>query len=252
MGAAISKPACGPPPIGKNTLTCIYLRDITGRIRIHDQLQKTNIFLHNIIRSSFDGIVVIDPKGDPLIFSKGAERILGYKAGEVIADPRVFRSFYPIELAREMMRRLRSSEYGPPDTLETTQLTFINKYGKEVPVNLSASIVRDGDREVGSVGIFSDLNPLAGILIHAEILKRDLEENAGVRENLEVIIDQTVRCQQIVTRLLEFSRQSLGQRTLFNLNEVIDRCVDLIRHQPLFHNIEINRDLDPELQDREI
>jgi PAS domain S-box-containing protein len=271
--------------IGKTTLTCIYLRDITSRIKIHDQLQKTNVFLNNIIRSSFDGIVVIDPKGDPLIFSKGAERILGYKAEEVIADPRVFRSFYPIELAREMMRRMRSSEFGPPDTLETTQITFINKDGEEVPVNLSASIVRDGDREVGSVGIFTDLrehrrlakkleesqaqllqaekiaslgrlaagvaheinNPLAGILIYAEILKRDLEENAGVRENLEVIINQTVRCQQIVTRLLEFSRQSLGQRTLFDLNEVMNRCVDLIRHQPLFHNIEINRELDPEL-----
>jgi signal transduction histidine kinase len=89
-------------------------------------------------------------------------------------------------------------------------------------------------------------NPLAGILIYAEILKRDLED-AQARENLEVIIDQTVRCQQIVTRLLEFSRQSLGERTLFDLNEIINRCVELIGHQPLFHNIEINRLLDPEL-----
>ncbi|MEW6659202.1 MAG: PAS domain S-box protein [Thermodesulfobacteriota bacterium] len=271
--------------IGKNTLTCIYLRDITGRIKIHDQLQKTNVFLNNIIRSSFDGIVVIDTKGDPLIFSKGAERILGYKAEEVIADPRVFRTFYPVDLAREMMRRMRSDEYGPPGTLETTQITFINKDGEEVPVNFSASIVREGDREMGSVGIFSDLrehrrmakkleesqaqllqaekiaslgrlaagvaheinNPLAGILIYAEILKRDLQENAQVRENLEVIIGQTVRCQQIVTRLLEFSRQSLGERTLFDLNEIAGRCVDLIKHQSLFHNIEIQQDLDPEL-----
>ena len=62
-----------------------------------------------------------------------------------------------------------------------------------------------------------------------------------------MIINQTVRCQQIVTRLLEFSRQSLGQRTLFDLNEIITRCVDLIGHQPLFHNIEITRGLDPEL-----
>ncbi|MDD2902779.1 MAG: PAS domain S-box protein [Syntrophales bacterium] len=270
---------------GNHTLTGIYLRDITSRIKVHEQLQKTNIFLNNIIRSSFDGIVVIDPKGDPLIFSKGAERILGYKAEEVIADPEVFRRFYPIEVARKMMRRMRSDRYGPPGTLETTQITFINKDGEEVPVNFSASIVKDGDREVGSVGVFTDLrehrrmakkleesqtqllqaekiaslgrlaagvaheinNPLAGILIYAEIMKRDLEENAQARENLEVIISQTVRCQQIVTRLLEFSRQSLGQKTLFDLNEIIIRCVELISHQPLFHNIEVNRELDPEL-----
>ncbi|MFZ5451342.1 MAG: PAS domain S-box protein [Thermodesulfobacteriota bacterium] len=270
---------------GSHTLTCIYLRDITSRIRVHEQLQKTNIFLNNIIRGSFDGIVVIDPKGDPLIFSKGAERILGYKAEEVIADPAVFRRFYPIELAREMMRRMRSDEYGPPGILETTQINFITKDGEEVPVNFSASLVMDGEREVGSVGIFTDLrehrrmakqleesqaqllqaekiaslgrlaagvaheinNPLAGILIYAEIMKRDLEENAKARENLKIIIDQTVRCQQIVIRLLEFSRQSLGQRTLFDLNEIITRCVELIRHQSLFHNIEVNLALDPEL-----
>lgn len=271
--------------IGSHTLTCIYLRDITSRIKVHEQLQKTNIFLNNIIRSSFDGIVVIDPKGDPLIFSKGAERILGYKAAEVIADPKVFRSFYPIELAREMMRRMRSDEYGPPGTLETTEITFINKDGEEVPVNFSATIVKDGEREVGSVGIFTDLrehrrlarqlqesqaqllqaekiaslgrlaagvahevnNPLAGILIYAELMKRDLAENALAQENLEVIISQTVRCQQIVTRLLEFSRQSLGQRMLFDLNETINRCVELIGHQPLFHDIKVDRVLDPEL-----
>lgn len=271
--------------IGKNTLTCIYLRDITNRIRLHEQLQKTNVFLNNIIRNSFDGIVVIDAKGDPLIFSKGAERILGYKAEEVIADPEVFRRFYPIPVAREMMRRMRSDGYGPPDTLETTQITFINKDGEEVPVNFSASIIREGGRLMGSVGIFTDLrehrrmakeleesqaqllqaekiaslgrlaagvaheinNPLAGILIYAEIMKRDLEDNAQAQENLGVIINQTVRCQQIVTRLLEFSRQSLGQRTLFDLNEIFIRCVELIVHQSLFHNIEIMSDLDPEL-----
>jgi len=271
--------------IGSHILTCIYLRDITSRIKIHDELYKANVFLNNIIHSSFDGIVVVDTKGNPLIFNRGAERILGYQAEEVIANPEMFRRFYPIEVAREMMRRMRSDKYGPPDTLETTQITFINKDGEEVPVNFSASIVREGDREVGSVGIFSDLrehrrmakkleesqaqllqaekiaslgrlaagvaheinNPLAGILIYAEILKRDLEADAGVRENLEVIINQTVRCQQIVTRLLEFSRQSLGQRTLFDLNEIITRCVELFGHQTLFHNIKINRDLDPEL-----
>ena len=271
--------------IGNHILTCIYLRDITNRIKIHDDLYKANVFLYNIIHSSFDGIVVVDTKGNPLIFNKGAERILGYNSEEVIANPEVFRRFYPAAVAREMMRRMRSDKYGPPDTLETTQITFINKDGEEVPVNFSASIVREGEREVGSVGIFSDLrehrrmakkleesqvqllqaekiaslgrlaagvaheinNPLAGILIYAELLKRDLEENVKVRKNLEVIINQTVRCQQIVTRLLEFSRQSLGQRTLFDLNEIINRCVELIGHQPLFHNIEIILELDPEL-----
>ena len=182
-----------------------------------------------------------------------------------------------------MMRRMRSDEYGPPDKLNTTRMTFINKNGEEVPVNFSATIIRERGEEVGSVGIFSDLreilkvhqeleaaqaqlvhsdkiaslgrmsagvaheinNPLAGILIYAELLQRDLAADAVHRENIEVIINQTMRCQQIVHRLLDFSRQSLGERKLFDVNDIIHRCVELISHQAFFHNIKVIRELDP-------
>jgi len=271
--------------IGKKTLTCVYLRDLTARIKIGRELHKSNIFLQNIIQCSVDGIVVVDTKGNPLIFNEGAERILGFKAEEVVGHRDVFFRFYPPKTAVEVMRRLRSSDFGPPDRLHSMQLTFYNKKGEEVPVSFSAAIIREGDQEVASVGIFSDLrehlkirreleesqaqlvqadkiaslgrlaagvaheinNPLAGILIYAELLQRDLEEVSPLKANMEEIINQTLRCKQIVTRLLEFSRQSLGQKTLFDLNEVIRRCVDLIRHQPFFHNIAIIEDLDPEL-----
>jgi PAS domain S-box-containing protein len=271
--------------IGKNILTCIYLRDLTYRIRMHEQLKKTNIFLNNIIRCSVDGIVVIDTKGSPLIFSEGAERILGYQAGEIIADRKRLHRFYPLELAKEMMRRMRSGEYGQPDRLNATEITFYNKDGEEVPVRFSAAIIRDKGQEVGSVGIFSDLrehrrmqkkleetqnqllqaekiaslgrmsagvaheinNPLAGILIYAELLQRDMEANAAGRQHLEEIINQTLRCKEIVTRLLEFSRQSLGQKTLLSINKIISRCVKLIDQQLLFHNIQLKLSLDPHL-----
>jgi PAS domain S-box-containing protein len=271
--------------LGTKGLTCLYLRDLTERVRIERELQKTNAFLHNIIKSSVDGIVVVDPKGVPIIFNEGAERILGYKAGEIIGNSENFRRFYPPQVAAEMMRRMRSDEYGPPDKLNTTRITFINKSGEEVPVNFSATIIRERGREVGSVGIFSDLreilkvhqeleathhqlvqaekiaslgrmaagvaheinNPLAGILIYAELMARDLALDSPLRENIEIIINQTMRCQQIVNRLLDFSRQSLGQKRLFNLNEVIRSCVDLIRHQAFFHNIKIIQRLDPGL-----
>ncbi len=271
--------------LGESALTFIYLRDLTERIQIERELQKAINFLNNIIRSSVDGIVVVDTRGVPLIFNEGAERILGYRAEEVIGNPESFRTFYPPNIAAEMMRRMRSPEYGPPDKLNTTRISFINKNGEEVPVNFSAALIRERGREVASVGIFSDLrehlrvhkeleetqaqlfqaakiaslgrlaagvaheinNPLAGILIYAELLQRDLAAEAEARQNVEVIINQTMRCQQIVTRLLDFSRQSLGQKKLFDLNEVIHRCVDLIGHQTIFHNIKIDLELDPKL-----
>ncbi|MFA5112328.1 MAG: PAS domain S-box protein, partial [Desulfobaccales bacterium] len=269
--------------LGAKTITCLYLRDLTSRILIERELQKTNAFLTNIIQSSVDGIVVVDKKGVPLIFNEGAERILGYKAEEMIGNPENFRRFYPLQEATEMMRRMRSNEYGPPDKLNTSRITFINKQGEEVPVNFSATIIRERGEEVGSVGIFTDLreilkvhreleaaqsqlvhtekiaslgrmaagvaheinNPLAGILIYAELLQRDLAADDAHRENLEVIVNQTMRCQQIVNRLLDFSRQTLGQKKLFDINDVLHRCVELISHQPFFLNIKVEERLDP-------
>jgi two-component system NtrC family sensor kinase len=267
--------------LGDKVITCLFLRDLTSRILIERELQKTNAFFTNIIRNSVDGIVVVNTKGVPLIFNEGAERILGYKASEIIGNAENFRRFYPVEVAAEMMRRMRSDEYGPPDKLNTTRMNFINKQGEEVPVNFSATIIRERGEEVASVGIFSDLreilkvhqeleaaqaqlvhsekiaslgrmsagvaheinNPLAGILIYAELLQRSLREDAPERQQIDEIITQTLRCKQIVSRLLEFSRQSLGQKTLFSVNEVISRCVELVGQQALFHNINVIQDL---------
>jgi PAS domain S-box-containing protein len=271
--------------VGKSVLTYMYFRDLTDRIDIERQLRKANSFLNNIIQSSVDGIVVVDTSGNVLIFNEGAERILGYKAQEVIGYPEVFRQFYDPETAREVMRRMRSNEYGPPGKLNTSRITFVGKDGEEVPVNFSAAIIKEGAREIGSVGIFSDLreherlrgeleeaqrqvvqaakiaslgrlaagvaheinNPLAGILIYADMLMKEVDDTPSLRQDLEEIINQTLRCKEIVTRLLEFSRQSLGERCLFDVNELIHQSAKLLRHQALFHDIELILNLQTDL-----
>ena len=288
----------GVSPVGKSRITYLYLRDLTERIEIERELRKANSFLNNIIRSSVDGIVVVDTKGKVLVFNEGAERILGYEAAEVVGHSEVLQKFYDLQLAREMMRRIRSSEYGPPGKLNPTRISFTSKGGEEVPVNFSAAIIREGDREIGSVGIFSDLreherlrqeladlrehermrreleqtqrqllqtekisslgrlaagvaheinNPLAGVLIYADMLMKEIKHNEQWRQDLEEIINQTLRCKQIVSRLLEFSRQSLEERVVFDVNQVIGHCVELLGRQALFHNIEIIQELQPDL-----
>ena len=88
-------------------------------------------------------------------------------------------------------------------------------------------------------------NPLAGILIYAELLQRDLAADDVHRENMEVIINQTMRCQQIVNGCWTSAARPWGERKLFDVNDVIHRCVELISHQAFFHNIKVIEQLDP-------
>jgi PAS domain S-box-containing protein len=284
--------------VGESRITYLYLRDLTERIEIERELRKANSFLNNIIQSSVDGIVVVDTKGNVLIFNEGAERILGYKAAEVVGHSEVLLKFYDLQLAREIMRRMRSNQYGPPGKLTPIPISFTSKSGEEVPVNFTTAIIEEGGQEIGSVGIFTDLrehermrrevddlranermrrelgetqrqlvqaekiaslgrlsagvaheinNPLAGVLIYADILMKELEGNEQWRQDLQEIINQTLRCKQIVARLLEFSRQSLDERVLFDVNEIIGHCVALLQHQSLFHNVEIIQNLESDL-----
>ena len=180
---------------------------------------------------------------------------------------------------------MRSNDYGPPGKLTTSRINFVRKNGEKIPVNFSAAIIKEGDREIGSVGIFSDLreherlcreleqaqiqlvqaekiaslgrlaagvaheinNPLAGILIYADMLMKQIGDHPQLREDLQEIINQTLRSKEIVTRLLEFSRRSLGERVLSDVNKIIGQCTKLLGRQALFHDIKLVFDLDTDL-----
>ena len=59
-------------------------RDVTSRIKLEREVEKSNTFFENVIQSTVDGIVVVDTKGNVLIFNEGMERLTGYTAGEIM------------------------------------------------------------------------------------------------------------------------------------------------------------------------
>ncbi len=259
-------------------------RDVTDRIRLEREVEKSNTFLENVIQSTVDGIVVVDTKGNVLIFNEGMERLTGYSAKDIV-DRGHLSSFYDIEVAKENMRKMRSDRHGPQDKLNPTSMTVTTKDGEAIPVTLSASIIKIDGKEIGSVGVFTDMreilkmrkdleeahlqlvqsekiasvgrmaagvaheinNPLSGIMMYAEMLKEDLGERPQQIKDVEEIIDQTLRCKKIVSQLLEFSRSSVGKTSSFDLGEMIGKCLDLLVNQVLFQDIEVNTDIEPEL-----
>ncbi|MFC1533812.1 ATP-binding protein [Thermodesulfobacteriota bacterium] len=259
-------------------------RDVTDRIRLEREVQKSNTFFQNVIQSTVDGIVFLDTRGNVLIFNEGMARLTGFSAEEIINRGHVS-LFYPIDIARQNMKIMRSDQHGPPGKLNPTSMNITTKDGSEIPVTISASIITINGEEVGSVGIFTDMreilemrknleeaqiqlvqsekiasvgrmaagvaheinNPLAGIMIYAELIKNNIQDNPQLLEDTQEIIDQTLRCKKIVSELLEFSRQSLGKLSSFSIKELIEKSLNLLINQAQFQDIRVSKKIQGDL-----
>lgn len=259
--------------------------DISERIRMERELAQKHGFLTNVLESSADCIIIVDMKGRTIFFNKAAERLTGYREEEVVGTFHVSR-FYSMHMARDIMKKLRSGGHGGKGKLENYMLTIRGKDNEEIPVSLSASLVCEGDRELASVGIFTDLrekmeiekalhesqvrllqsekmaslgslaagvaheinNPLGGILIYASLLLEDFEASGDPRmQDLRKIVEEATRCQEIVRSLLEFGRQTESRFQPIDINKAINEGLFFLEKQVLFHDVRIIKQLDSAL-----
>jgi len=86
-------------------------------------------------------------------------------------------------------------------------------------------------------------NPLTGILTNSSLLLEDLEKDDPRREDVEVMVKETIRCREIVKRLLDFARQTQPQKKLASINALIENIILLVRNQTLFRSITIEKQL---------
>jgi two-component system, NtrC family, sensor kinase len=84
-------------------------------------------------------------------------------------------------------------------------------------------------------------NPLGTILLFADAMCRETDEEEPHHGDLKMIIDETVRCKNIVAGLLNFSRQQelLAQET--DVHALVERAIESVSHQPAFAPVEIVR-----------
>jgi PAS domain S-box-containing protein len=272
-------------PKGKNKPTFYYFRDITKRANAEQKLIERNSFLNGLIESSVDGIIAADMTGKIILFNKGAQNLLGYTEAEARNEVHTTR-LYTEGTAHEILRRMRSDEYGGPGKCIKHRVIGLSNEGDEVPISLSGGIIYSGDaKEVASFGIFTDLrqveqmqkrlndkqmqliqsekmaslgrlaagvaheinNPLSGVLIFANLVLEDLPEDSDQRQDLERVISETTRCKTIVRELLDFARQDDTTCEMLDINHVIKESIHLVRNQSVFLNVEIVLDLEPNL-----
>ncbi len=271
-----------PPSTPEHYL--LYLIDVTTRKNLEGELRRHNAFFHNLIDSSVDGIIAADTQGNIILFNQGAQALLGYTEEEALSTLNAT-GLYQKGIAYEVIKRMRSNDFGGKGKLLRHQLIVREKSGNEIPVSFSGGIIYDGDKEIATFGIFTDLrammkieedleqthnmlmqsekmaglgrlaagvaheinNPMSGIMLYANFIQEDLGADHPSDEDLKTIIHEAERCKVIVADLLEFSHQKTYDMSPVDLNEVIQKTLGVLQNQPFLHNIEIILNLEDTL-----
>jgi len=84
-------------------------------------------------------------------------------------------------------------------------------------------------------------NPLTGVLAYAEDMLDDLPEDDSHRDDVKVIIRETLRCRDIVRNLLDFARQETPDFALIDPNVILDEALLLVQRLSQFRNITIEK-----------
>lgn len=104
-----------------------------------------------------------------------------------------------------------------------------------------------------AAGIAHEINnPLAGILLYSSSMIKKVPDKGPLKEGLEVIINETKRCKTIIQDLLDFSRAGEPDITLSNINDIIEKALNMLSNEFYLHRIDIEKDLSEGIGDIEL
>ena len=133
------------------------------------------------------------------------------------------------------------------------ELSFIieRRFAEDEKVRLQEQI-RHGDRlaTVGQLaaGVAHELNePLGNILGFAQLANKSPNLPAQTRSDLGRIVTASLYAREIIKNLMFFSRQTPSQRTVLNLNKVVEDGLALLEPRCTKAGIAVVRELAPEL-----
>jgi two-component system cell cycle sensor histidine kinase/response regulator CckA len=225
-------------------------RDVSGR----KQAERAFRELAAIVESSDDAIVSTAVDGTILTWNRGAERIYGYAAGEVVG--RNASLLEPDEKKGDVSTVF--ARLGRGELIQNVETVHLTKDGSPVHVSLSASPIRNdaGDiagasvivRDIGervsleaqlrqsqkmeaigrlAGGIAHDFNNLLTVI--SGYTNALLEESDGRFEGELVQIEAAAQRAAILTgQLLAFSRQQVLQPRLISMNDVVEGITPML------------------------
>ena len=245
--------------------------NLTGARLAEQQLRS---LLASIVETSDDAIVSKNLDGVITSWNRGAERVFGYSAGEVVGQPITI--VIPEDRQREEREIL--TRLGQGERIDHYETIRLRKDGSLIVVSLSVSPVKNAEGKiVGASKIARDITeqrrgqeqiatlareatvgqlsasiaheirqPLAGILASAQAALRWLEKAnvEEVRENLNGIVSDGQRANDIIKNLRAMFKHDVQEKTPVDINGLVLWVIALVVIDLQKHKIELRTQLD--------
>jgi len=170
--------------------------------RKNQELSQAKEFIENVLDNMADALVVTDNQGKIRRVNRATLKLLGYKEKEILGKP--------VNIILDLGREKEKSSMCYPSWLakkgkvHNIEMSYINKKGEEIPVSVSASLMRNGGgRVIGTVMVARDMRRIKQLLQATEEAviaeRKKAQELQRAYEELQNLQAQLVQSEKLAS-----------------------------------------------------